>query len=80
MLEMNGKYRLWSTSLLLIYEGDAAGSGDTRVDVRLVDFAQVAHESEILEPDVIADPQADGYVWGVRRLIEMLQECLSTCE
>lgn len=73
-------YRLYSTSLLFVYEGDEEGeeqeqkeSSDgegrtgccgTRTELKMIDFAH----TYLLD----GREQDDGYVWGLKNLIDIL--------
>jgi hypothetical protein len=75
-------YRLYSTSLLFVYEGDEEGEeqeqkesldggkeGDscsTRMELKMIDFAH----TYLLE----SRDQDDGYVWGLTNLINILED------
>lgn len=61
--EMYGA-RFWGASLLLIYEGDT--SVDSRVDVRIIDFAHFYEEEEERTVDA-------GILKGLRNLISILK-------
>jgi len=61
-------YRFYSTSLLLIYEGDLNSKDiDTsRIDVRMIDFAHTFGFEEGVEQD-------DGYLFGLKNFIQLLE-------
>lgn len=64
------KYRFYSTSLLLVYEGDIESPNTlSKIDVRMIDFAHTFPKGD-KEDDT-------GYVIGLRNLIAMLERMLS---
>eukprot|EP01116_Phalansterium_solitarium_P016651 TRINITY_DN3910_c0_g1_i2.p1 TRINITY_DN3910_c0_g1~~TRINITY_DN3910_c0_g1_i2.p1 ORF type:complete len:222 (+),score=91.66 TRINITY_DN3910_c0_g1_i2:205-870(+) len=60
-------FRFYSTSLLLMYEGEPSNAADPmpRVDVRMIDFAHTHR----YEPGTELD---DGYLFGLRNLLHTL--------
>jgi inositol-hexakisphosphate kinase len=68
-LREEGAFRMYSTSLLLLYEGAEPESdeADVRCDVRMIDFAHVYPHIEGTESD-------DGYMWGLENLINLLEQ------
>jgi hypothetical protein len=63
-------YRFFASSLLLLYDG----SGIPGIDVRMVDFAHcVAPNMDVEKSENFQGPD-DGYLLGLRNLIERLQE------
>jgi len=67
-LDAKDSYRLYSTSLLFVYEGAERDSSSTnaKCDVRMIDFAHVHPLTEGTEND-------DGYVWGLGNLVGLLE-------
>jgi hypothetical protein len=67
-LQQDGAFRLYSTSLLLVYEGgESDGTDDVRCDVRMIDFAHVYPLDEGADND-------DGYTWGLDNLIDLMEQ------
>ncbi len=62
--DLEATYRIYSASLLLIYEGNP-DEGKCNVDLRMVDFA---HTFPFEEGNV----QDDGYVFGLKNLQKLL--------
>lgn len=63
------RYRFYSTSLLLLYEGefdDVSAKKETPIDVRMIDFA---HTYSLLKEE----EQDDGYLFGLQNFINILQ-------
>lgn len=61
--ETQRRYAIYSSSVLLVFEGDHAHAGDTVVDARMIDFTHVFDTSE----------RDDNYLDGVRSLTDYLQ-------
>jgi len=76
------QYRFWSSSLLLIYEGDQAPAsltreGYPRIDLKIIDFAHSVHNQECNDDQSGVDR---GMVRGLISLIECLGNIsLETC-
>lgn len=71
-------FRFYSSSLLIIYEGQQSPSTPVRVDVRAIDFAHTINESSALQNDktqVHKGPDK-GYLLGIKTLIDMFGELL----
>ena len=62
--EEQDEFRLYASSLLFVYEGDE-DRDDTKVDIRLVDFAH-AYEHNQSEID-------RNYLFGVNKLVSFFQ-------
>ncbi|MGH0114436.1 UNVERIFIED_CONTAM: hypothetical protein FKN15_016397 [Acipenser sinensis] len=79
VIERQGSYRFYSSSLLLIYEGKKHSPGrhpfsaPPRVDVRMIDFAHTSYRGATPNHTVYEGPDR-GYIFGVENLINMLQE------
>jgi len=58
-------YRLYSTSLLLLYEGSENPLYPTDVDIKMIDFAHAFEKT--------GKTNDDGYVYGLGNLIQMLE-------
>lgn len=67
-MEQQTQFSFYSTSLLIVYEGDFVTGQVPRVDVRMIDFA---HTKQLngTRPD-------DGYMFGLRYLIGVLERVL----
>jgi hypothetical protein len=78
------RYQLFSTSVLVTYEGEAAAAQEARVQLRLVDFAHVfsssAASAEVLRPGVAAaggEGQVDeNFLRGLRGLVGCVEGCV----
>ncbi|XP_041084652.1 inositol hexakisphosphate kinase 1-like isoform X1 [Polyodon spathula] len=79
VIERQGSYRFYSSSLLLIYEGKNNSPGRSpfstppRVDVRMIDFAHTTCRGATPNHSAYEGPDR-GYIFGVENLINMLQE------
>lgn len=79
VIERQGSYRFYSSSLLLIYEGKKHSPGrhpfsaPPRVDVRMIDFAHTSYRGATPNHTAYEGPDR-GYIFGVENLINMLQE------
>ncbi|RXM93008.1 Inositol hexakisphosphate kinase 1 [Acipenser ruthenus] len=79
VIERQGSYRFYSSSLLLIYEGKKHSLGrhpvsaPPRVDVRMIDFAHTSYRGATPNHTAYEGPDR-GYIFGVENLINMLQE------
>jgi len=58
-------YRFYSTSLLLIYEGDLLAK-EKEVDIRMIDFAHTFGLEE-------GEEQDDGYLFGLKNFIQLME-------
>jgi len=63
---MSCHYRFYSTSLLLLYEGDKKSS-DTIFDLKMIDFAHTF-------PYEKGDPLDDGYLFGIKNFLNILEQ------
>lgn len=62
------RYRFYSTSLLFIYEGHIEeGDTDVLCDMRMIDFAHTFPYCE-------GDPKDDGYLFGLRNLLQLFKQ------
>jgi len=59
------QYRFYSTSLLLLYEGDEDLSLDPKIQIKLIDFANTFPRQEYQDDDSC-------FIMGIRNLTEML--------
>jgi len=65
---MTCHYRFYSTSLLLLYEGNTDTSGkDTLFDLKMIDFAHTFPSQE-------GDPLDDGYLFGLKNFLSILEQ------
>jgi hypothetical protein len=79
------RYQLYSASVLLTYEGEAAAAEEARVQLRLVDFAHVfsscAGSAEVLRPGgavAHSEGQVDeNFLQGLRGLMGCVEQCLA---
>lgn len=60
-------FRFYSSSLLLVYEGDVTSELADELEIKLIDFAHVV---DIEEPDGLDD----GYIHGLKHLIMLLND------
>jgi hypothetical protein len=72
IIEKLARYRLYGSSLLLMYDGDS--DDQTQITVRLIDFAQCITDEGILPADTKAPPTHpnapdQGFLKGIRTLI-----------
>ena len=70
-LERCERVRLYSSSLLFVYEGDPSVTDASRCDVRLIDFAHSTMDATA-DDDDCADGPDQGYLMGLRNLIRFL--------
>lgn len=63
------RFRFYSTSLLLMYEGDpiADDGRDSTFDLKMIDFAHTFPFEE-------GDPDDDGYLFGLEHLLRLFQD------
>eukprot|EP00656_Telonema_subtile_P047886 TRINITY_DN5571_c0_g1_i2.p1 TRINITY_DN5571_c0_g1~~TRINITY_DN5571_c0_g1_i2.p1 ORF type:complete len:248 (-),score=3.60 TRINITY_DN5571_c0_g1_i2:58-801(-) len=72
-------HRFWSSSLLMIYEGDPSvvkANGHPRIDVRLIDFAHTCHVDEVQTQQEVGGDS--GLIRGLISLIGCLGEVAMT--
>ena len=75
------KFRFYSSSLLIIYEGRVSAGTPSRVDVRAIDFAHTINESTAIHnsrTQVHKGPDK-GYLLGIKTLIDVFGELLPKC-
>jgi inositol-hexakisphosphate kinase len=63
MQSLDDKFRFYSTSLLMVYEGDL--DAPPRIDIKMIDFA---HTFMMAENDI----NDDGYLFGLRNFIDLM--------
>lgn len=74
-IESLGKYRFYSGSLLIVYDGSP---NSDLIDVRMIDFAHAIRTSELDD-----EPHQDrlgpdkGYLYGIQCLINLFQDILN---
>lgn len=79
-------YRFFSSSLLLIYEGDEetrlqqkVKTPDTKkffADIRMIDFANLTHNGFVNDPVQYQGPD-DGYIYGLTSLITLFESIIN---
>uniref|UniRef100_A0A3Q2VDZ9 Kinase n=1 Tax=Haplochromis burtoni TaxID=8153 RepID=A0A3Q2VDZ9_HAPBU len=75
-LEACESYRFYSSSLLIIYDGDDEDEevqADSVVDVRMIDFAHTTCR-HYREDSVVHEGQDSGYIFGLQNLITIISE------
>jgi len=65
MEQEQNHYRFYSTSLLLIYEGNI-DEKDKEVDIRMIDFAHTFELEEGIKQD-------DGYLFGLKNFVQLME-------
>ena len=76
-------YRFFSSSLLLVYEGNKEARRTMReegncheiksfVDIRMIDFANLTHSGFVSDP-VRYDGPDEGYMYGLTSLVSMFE-------
>jgi hypothetical protein len=72
-IQTQASYKLFTTSLLIIYEGDSNKSPDHLIDVRWVNFAH-AHEMEWDHESEHSELNLDeNTLFGLKNLIQFLE-------
>nr|XP_015197903.1 PREDICTED: inositol hexakisphosphate kinase 3 isoform X1 [Lepisosteus oculatus] len=74
VLQRQGSYRFYSSSLLLIYEGVESPSASPSVDVRMIDFAHTTFRGAHHPHTPAYDGPDQGYIFGLDNLIGILKE------
>ena len=64
-------YRFYCSSLLVMYDGHEAASTTSKVEVRMIDFAQSRIKSEETNYHIGPD---QGYILGVKSLVDIFTE------
>ncbi len=67
MKGIDDKFRFYSTSLLMVYEGDLDST--RKIDIKMIDFAHTFNMNDI-------DTKDDGYLFGLTNLIDILENIL----
>ena len=77
MSHVTQKWRMWSSSILILYEGAPTFESDLRVSLRIVDFSHAARVEEVMARSrTTGDDGDDGYMFGVRNLIQFVKEIM----
>eukprot|EP00890_Picochlorum_soloecismus_P000422 jgi/Picsp_1/1380/NSC_04859-R1_inositol polyphosphate multikinase alpha len=75
--ELQTEFKFFSSSILILYEGDATGSSGTNVSVRLVDFAHTFCNSQGHEEKSLLDENFLGGLSALRsRLLKVSEKSL----
>ncbi|OWK13154.1 IP6K3 [Cervus elaphus hippelaphus] len=77
VIRSQSSYRFYSSSLLIIYDGQETlqrphGSNVIKVDVRMIDFAHTTYKGSWNEHTTYDGPDP-GYIFGLENLIQILQ-------
>lgn len=64
-------YRLFTSSLLIIYDG--LDGQPSEIDVRIIDFAHATQRDMTAESQTYTGPD-DGFIFGLKSLIELIEE------
>uniref|UniRef100_A0A8C6G011 Kinase n=1 Tax=Moschus moschiferus TaxID=68415 RepID=A0A8C6G011_MOSMO len=77
VIRSQSSYRFYSSSLLIIYDGQETpqmphGSNAIKVDVRMIDFAHTTYKGSWNEHTTYDGPDP-GYIFGLENLIQILQ-------
>ena len=85
VLQLQDSLRLFSVSVLLIYEGDQLGSGavngaseemkESHVELRMIDFANATHKGYPEDPLRYEGPDG-GWLFGLGNIIRILKDLL----
>lgn len=77
VIRKQSSYRFYSSSLLIIYDGQehkTHGTNPFRVDVRMIDFAHTTFKGSKSNPSsTLYDGPDHGYIFGMENLIKILQ-------
>uniref|UniRef100_A0A5S6QAH8 Kinase n=1 Tax=Trichuris muris TaxID=70415 RepID=A0A5S6QAH8_TRIMR len=68
-------YRFYSSSLLIIYEGDACANQSPFIDVRMIDFGHSTCQNFEEDPQHVGPDK--GYLQGVNSLIQIMHHILA---
>lgn len=77
VIRSQSSYRFYSSSLLIIYDGQEPpptphGTNVSKVDVRMIDFAHTTYKGSWNEHTTYDGPDP-GYIFGLENLIQILQ-------
>lgn len=77
VIRSQSSYRFYSSSLLIIYDGQETpqtphGTNVIKVDVRMIDFAHTTYKGSWNEHTTYDGPDP-GYIFGLENLIQILQ-------
>lgn len=64
-------YRLFTSSLLIIYDG--LDGQPSEIDVRIIDFAHATQRDMTAESQVYTGPD-DGFIFGLKSLVDLIEE------
>ncbi|XP_006050397.1 inositol hexakisphosphate kinase 3 [Bubalus bubalis] len=83
VIRSQSSYRFYSSSLLIIYDGQETpqtphGSSVFKVDVRMIDFAHTTYKGSWNEHTTYDGPDP-GYIFGLENLIQILQGYTNSC-
>lgn len=78
VIRSQSSYRFYSSSLLIIYDGQETlqmphGSNVVKVDIRMIDFAHTTYKGSWNEHTTYDGPDP-GYIFGLENLIQILQD------
>ncbi|XP_007460907.1 PREDICTED: inositol hexakisphosphate kinase 3 [Lipotes vexillifer] len=78
VIRSQSSYRFYSSSLLIIYDGQEIlqtphGSNVVKVDIRMIDFAHTTYKGSRNEHTTYDGPDP-GYIFGLENLIQILQD------
>ncbi|XP_065741426.1 inositol hexakisphosphate kinase 3 [Phocoena phocoena] len=78
VIRSQSSYRFYSSSLLIIYDGQETlqmphGSNVVKVDIRMIDFAHTTYKGSWNERTTYDGPDP-GYIFGLENLIQILQD------
>ncbi|XP_069420230.1 inositol hexakisphosphate kinase 3 [Ovis canadensis] len=83
VIRSQSSYRFYSSSLLIIYDGQEPpptphGTNVSKVDVRMIDFAHTTYKGSWNEHTTYDGPDP-GYIFGLENLIQILQGYTNSC-
>ncbi|XP_017894788.1 PREDICTED: inositol hexakisphosphate kinase 3 isoform X2 [Capra hircus] len=83
VIRSQSSYRFYSSSLLIIYDGQETpqtphGTNVIKVDVRMIDFAHTTYKGSWNEHTTYDGPDP-GYIFGLENLIQILQGYTNSC-
>ena len=82
LLEAQDSVRLFSVSLLLIYEGGSVSPSDVHrccpMEVRMIDFANATHSGYVDDPYKYSGPD-EGFLLGLNTVSKVASQVLSEC-
>ncbi|XP_028341818.1 inositol hexakisphosphate kinase 3 isoform X1 [Physeter macrocephalus] len=78
VIRSQSSYRFYSSSLLIIYDGQETlqmphGSNVVKVDIRMIDFAHTTYKGSWNEHTTYDGPDP-GYIFGLENLMQILQD------